>query len=306
MLFSYWPLYVLFLTTVALHPPKEPSSNLRNALLTNIGTTANDTLLVLRDDLPWGPQIFTVDVSDESTSPIDRRIFFITTVQALAAQAPLDSMGHYQPISTDGQRPILRKYVFWASARIMQDMITRDRFRSALFTMKWRGRGLGVVAVGNPRAVQTASAGITGVQNISAVEVVATDEKATTNHADAVAAGVEYRYEHFGEKMDQAAIFMGTIGAIVKVAGELNHNFETFVNSFTLYQFCFFWVSQNRPSRFTFTMLLQGIVGAAKFAVAQNVWRMLRGQVYVDGAMVAHGGWFKVPSVGLGQNLASS
>ncbi|KAL8878099.1 MAG: hypothetical protein Q9192_008521, partial [Flavoplaca navasiana] len=264
-----------------------------NALSTNIGTTANDTPLILRNDLPWGPQIFTVDVSEESTSPIDRRIFFITTVQALAAQAPLDFNGPLPAdivfslpqfpnlrigiYSTDAQRPILRKYVFWALIRIMQEMITRDRFQSALFIMKWRGRGLGVVAVGNPRAVQTTTAGITGVQNISAVEVGATDEKGTTNHAGAVWAGVQYRYEHFGEEMDQAAIFMGTIGAIVKVAGELNHDFETF-----------------------------GIVGAAKFAVAQNVWRMLRGQVYVDGAMVAHGGWFKVPSLGLGQNLASS
>lgn len=53
-------------------------------------------------------------------------------------------------------------------------------------------------------------------------------------------------------------------------------------------------------------MLLRGIVGAAKFAVAKNVWRELRGQVFVDGAMVAHGGWFKVPSMGSGQNLASS
>ncbi|KAL8865541.1 MAG: hypothetical protein Q9198_009273, partial [Flavoplaca austrocitrina] len=220
-----------------------------NALLTNIGTTANDTPLIFRDDLPWGPQIFTVDVSDESTSPIDRRIFFITTVQALAAQAPLDFNGPLPAdivfslpqfpnlrigiYSTDAQRPILRKYVFWALARIMQEMISRDRFQSALFIMKWRGRGLGVVAVGNPRAVEQISAEIPGMQKTSAVEVAATDEKATTNPADAVAAGVEYRYEHFGEEMDQAAIFMGTIGAIVKVAGELNHDFETFVSSFT-------------------------------------------------------------------------
>ncbi|KAI4276908.1 MAG: hypothetical protein LQ337_002155 [Flavoplaca oasis] len=261
MPFSYWPLHLLFFTTVALPPPTNPSPNLSNALSTNIGTADNDAPLVLRDDLPWGPQIFTIDISDELTSPIDRRIFFITTVQLLAAQAPLDFNGPLPAdivfslpqfpnlriaiYSTNAQRPILRKYVFWALTRIMQEMITRDRFQSALFIMKWRGRGLGVVAVGSPGAVQTIMAGITGVQNISVIEVAATDEKATSNHADAVSAGVQYSYELSREEIDQAAIFMGTIGAIFKVAGELNHDFETFVSSFTQYRICFFWESKD-------------------------------------------------------------
>lgn len=119
---------------------------------------------------------------------------------------------------------------------------------------------------------------------------------------------LEFEYEHIDGPMDQGAIFMGSIGAIFKVAGETGYDFDLFVSSFPEYDFCTFWSSNTRPSQFTFGMLIQVIVGAAKYAVAKNVWRELIGRVFVGGVKVANGGWIKVPPMptGVGQCLSDS
>ncbi|KAL8647272.1 MAG: hypothetical protein Q9226_006499 [Calogaya cf. arnoldii] len=303
----------------ALPALPNPSPSLRNPSPQDIGTTINGTLLALRDDLPWGPPIFSIDIEEQSTSPIDRRVLFITTIQLLAVQAPLDFNApltsdilfrlpqfpnlQISIISLGHQGPVLRKYIFWAMARIMQEMITRDRFVETVYNMKLRGRFFAVLGISNPNKIQS-SATIDAAVNEK--EITADVTAATTNQTNAISAGFQYGYEHFGEGIGQAAIFMGIIGAMFKVAGQLNHDFESFHSAFTQYRFYCFWGSKQRPSRFTFDMLVQGIVGAAKFAVAKNVWRELRAQVYVDGVLVAYGGWFTLPDIPPVVSLASS
>ncbi|KAL8846552.1 MAG: hypothetical protein Q9221_008359 [Calogaya cf. arnoldii] len=310
---------LLLSNTLALPAIPDPSPSLQNVSPQNIGTTINGTLVALRDDLPWGPPIFSIDIEEQSTSLVDRRVLFITTVQLLAVQAPLDfnapltfDIVFHLPqfpnlqisiISFGQQGPVLRKYIFWPMARIMQEMITRDRFVETVYKLKLRRRSFAVLRISNPNNVQS-SAMIDAAVNEK--ETTADATPATTNQTNAVSAGFQYGYEHFGEGIGQAAIFMGTIGAMFKVAGELNHDNESFHSAFTQYRFYCFWESKQRPSRITFDILVQGIVGAAKFAVAKNAWRELRAQVYVDGVLVAVGGWFRLPNIPPGKSVASS
>ncbi|KAI4206717.1 MAG: hypothetical protein LQ349_009907 [Xanthoria aureola] len=193
--------------------------------------------------------------------------------------------------------------------------------------MKLRGRVLGIVAVGDHRFVQSSMRTQQRTPRIpieiSYEDITTTTTTTTTTmgerSAPAVAANatnatglaatnnnkVEFSYEHFGEQMSQAAIFMGSISAMFKVAGETGHDFESFISTFLEYRFTTYWTSNTAPSRFTFTMLIQAIVRAAKYAVAKNVWRELRGQVLFDRVSVAYGGWFVTP-LPLAQRLASS
>ena len=304
--------------------------------LSDVRASLNTTLV--GDDLPWGPTFFSVDLDAGSfTTAIDRRVFFLTTIQLLASQASLDFNGALPDdivfrvpqfpnlviavYNTGPARPIFRKYLFWAMTRIMKTMIMQDRWLGALYAMKLRGRVLGIVAVGDHRFVQSAAM---RTQRTPRIPIEITYEDTSTTMAEgsapAVAANatnatglaatnnnnkIEFSYEHFGEQMSQAAIFMGSIAAIFKVAGETSHDFETFVSSFVEERFTTYWASNTAPSRFTFDMLIQAIVGAAKYAVAKNVWTELRGQVLFDRVSVAYGGWFRTP-LPPAQRLASS
>lgn len=304
--------------------------------LSDVRASLNTTLV--GDDLPWGPTFFSVDLDAGSfTTAIDRRVFFLTTIQLLASQASLDFNGALPDdivfrvpqfpnlviavYNTGPARPIFRKYLFWAMTRIMKTMIMQDRWLGALYAMKLRGRVLGIVAVGDHRFVQ--SAATRTQQRTPRIPIEITYEDITTTSTTTMGEGsapagaanvaglaatnnkVEFSYEHFGEQMGQAAIFMGSIAAIFKVAGETSHDFETFVSSFVEERFTTYWASNTAPSRFTFDMLIQAIVGAAKYAVAKNVWTELRGQVVFDRVSVAYGGWFRTP-LPPAQRLASS
>ncbi|KAI4219944.1 MAG: hypothetical protein L6R36_007975 [Xanthoria steineri] len=302
----------------------------------DVGALLNTTLV--GDDPPWGPTFFSVDLDAGSfTTPIDRRIFFLTTIQLLASQAYLDfnsalpgdivfRLPQFPTLviavyNTGPARPILRKYLFWAMTRIMKTMIMEDRWLGALFAMKLRGRVLGIVAVGDYRLVQSAAM---RTQRTPRIPIEITYEDIITTMAEGSAPAVadnvtnatglaatntnnkiEFEYDHFGEQMGQAAIFMGSITALFKIAGETGHDFESFISTFLEYRITTCWTSNTSPSRFTFTMLIQAIVGAAKYAVAKNVWRELSGQVFVDRVSVAFGGWF-VTRLPPAQRLASS
>ncbi|CAL8579213.1 hypothetical protein XPA_004964 [Xanthoria parietina] len=140
--------------------------------LSDVRASLNTTLV--GDDLPWGPTFFSVDLDAGSfTTAIDRRVFFLTTIQLLASQASLDFNGALPDdivfrvpqfpnlviavYNTGPARPIFRKYLFWAMTRIMKTMIMQDRWLGALYAMKLRGRVLGIVAVGDHRFVQSAA-----------------------------------------------------------------------------------------------------------------------------------------------------
>ncbi len=195
--------------------------------------------------------------------------------------------------------------------RIMNEMVRRNQFTSALFAVKLRGRIVGIIAVGRPASTRN----VNGAQQDTPVEIAFEDARALptnrTVNTDAISAGnnrLEYKYEHYGEQMTQAAIFVGTVGAMFTVAGGTSHDFETFISVLGQYDFCFLLESKQRPSQFTFDMLVQAIVGAGKYAAAKNDYRELRAEVKLDGQQVALGGWFKLPPrpPGLEQSLSSS
>ncbi|KAL8998052.1 MAG: hypothetical protein Q9169_002820 [Polycauliona sp. 2 TL-2023] len=338
MMYSiYFLIPFLFHSTSLALPattPNTPSLSLPNPppnLRKNIGTTTLTGTLSVGDDVPWGPSFFAVDIEHQTATPIDRRIFFLTTTQLLASQAPLDFNAQLQDaiyfslpqfpnlqitITTHmmpTQRPLLRKYVFWAMTRIMQDYISRENeWVTRVFVMKMRGAVVGNVGVRNPTTL-VSSLGDEEEQKVTRLLLLMDDKNITTpmiaatpEIETAISAGsVRFEYQHLDEQMTQPAIFMGVIAAIFKVAGELSHDFETFVSAYIQYKFVLLWESESRPSMFSWGMLLQAIVGAAKFAVAKNVWRSLRGAVFVDGRQVAWGGWFDAPSMGSRARLTS-
>ncbi|KAI4103486.1 MAG: hypothetical protein LQ339_004211 [Xanthoria mediterranea] len=332
-----WLACFLIHKALAVPTAANPFPNAQSPNSPDVGAILNTTLV--GDDPPWGPTFFSVDLDAGSfTTAIDRRIFFLTTIQILASQAYLDFNGALPGdivfrlpqfptlviavYNTGPARPILRKYLFWAMTRIMKTMIMEDRWLGALFAMKLRGRVLGIVAVGDHRFVQSA---MRAQQRTPRIPIEITYEDIITTMAEgstpAVAANgsnatelaatnnnnnrIEFEYDHFGEQMGQAAIFMGSITAMFKIAGETGHDFESFISTFLEYRITTCWTSNTSPSRFTFTMLIQAIVGAAKYAVAKNVWLELSGQVFVDRVSVAFGGWF-VTRLPPAQRLASS
>ncbi|KAI4179920.1 MAG: hypothetical protein LQ346_007087 [Caloplaca aetnensis] len=320
----YWLVASLFCRALALPATASLPSSLQDFKPTNIGVILNET--VVGDDPPWGPPHFNVEI-ERTQTPIDRRVFFVTTIQLLASQATLDFNG---PLPADivfstpqfpdfaitvyltgPQGPFLRKYIFWAMTRIMQEMVSQDQFTSAFFAVKLRGRILGVITIGKPSSTRN----LNGAQQDTPVDVDFEDAEAPpanqTVNKDAVSARnhrLEYKYEHYGEQMTQTAIFMGTIGAMFTVAGGTSHDFESFISCFIQYDFCLVLESKHRPSQFTFGMLVQAIVGAAKYAAAKNEYRELRAEVKLDGRQVAWGGWFKLPPrpPGREQSLTSS
>ncbi len=123
----YWLVASLFCRTLALPATTSLPSTLQDFKPANFGAILNDTLV--GENLPWGPAHFSVDIDETITqSPIDRRVFFVTTIQLLASQVTLDFNG---PLTSDigfstpqfpdlgiavrisgPQRPFRRKYIF--------------------------------------------------------------------------------------------------------------------------------------------------------------------------------------------------
>ena len=170
-------------------------------------------------------------------------------------------------------------------------MIVDDKFRAALFIVKLRGRELATILVGNfPRTGSTA-----GIHTLDGIK----DMINPSNQTDVTIAvgnnGLKYTYESSGESRGQNDIFMVTIGALYQAAGETSHGFVHFVSIFPGYKTIVIWDSAIHPSRFTFNMLIGAILGSAKYVVAKNDYRELKGRVEVDGTLVASGGWFAIP-----------
>ncbi|KAL8788922.1 MAG: hypothetical protein Q9213_001445 [Squamulea squamosa] len=291
-----------------------------------ISTLLNNTLANVLP--PWGPSFFTVDISDEGIA-LDRRVLFVTVISLLASQATLDFQGplpeninYHTPqfpnlgiivYNSVPNRPIKRKMVYWAMTRIMKTMVEENHFRAAIFEMKLREQPVGIIRIRNVNFAPNASGEEPKPTVDSRLEdAISAQNQINNNAISAGETGVTFTYRTYGDALAHGDIFMVTVGALVWAAGETRHDFTTFYHRFPGHPVFTVWESQQRPSRFTFDMLVSAIVGSAKFVVARNNYRELRGTVKVDGLEVAKGGWFRLPSMssdlglGAGQGMASS
>lgn len=245
---------LLFHKASALPATLELYSNLQQYHSTNINGT------LTRTDPPWGPTSFQVDMTTDENPPFDRRVCFSTMIQLLASQAHLslndpipEDIGYRTPefpnflisiLNRVPNRNILRKKVFWAMMRIMYSMIKNDEFRTAGFTVKFRGQEIASILIGNfPLTGSTA-----GIHTLNGTTDAVPPSSQTDDTVAAGNNGVKYTYQSHGESLTQADIFMGTLGALYDAAGKTSHDFEHFISSFPGYGALTVWDTAVQPT----------------------------------------------------------
>lgn len=200
--------------------------------------------------------------------------------------------------STGPDQRVLRKHLYWTIARGMNQLVVDDHFQASTFTMVLRGQRVGTVffVSSEPRAkiaglgtgytdVILDSAGPALQADNTAVSMVSTDR-------------LSFTYEFHGELLSLKDIFMGTLGALIHLAEQENHNFNVFVGSFPGYDAFHTYFAQSRPSTLSKPFISASLLASATYAFQRRNYHELRVTIKNNGREIAHGGYFGRPLEG--------
>jgi hypothetical protein len=183
------------------------------------------------------------------------------------------------------------RYVLWAIARLWQDMVRTNDFRTSVTDVKWQGAKVGTMSIINYRLEQP------GTIPTNATSLPTTDPAAPQN------AWIGFQYRSHGSLLPTADVYMGAIGALIQAA-ELTsarppgQNIDRFEGGFPTYLATYSFESYVTPSRLSRLGLVASIVAATIYASEKNDWRELELNTTLDGEVVARGGYRRSGQVG--------
>ena len=285
---------------------------------------------------PWGPRQFDCIPQIEGHNPIDLPSVFglallMTTRLALGEfegelrnnpetfvniAFPHIGAAVFRP---NPREPVLRKYVHWALARVVNRIIVDRDYKDHKYYLFWTGPTrvktkigelyLGpsppTLGVGNDSSQTTSLSS----QALNSSEILPATGSQHTNDTqvsiDSSSNGLTYEYDFHGDEMTMKDIVMGTIGAMNEAAENQDRSghIETFVGSFPRYSAFIVWIGH--PG-FTYSILIQAMRQAAVTAMNANNFHDLRVVVRNNGVVIAEGGHLKRPNLPPDASVATS
>jgi len=181
------------------------------------------------------------------------------------------------------------RYVLWAIARLWQDMVRTNDFRTSITDLKWQGAKVGTMSIINYRLEQPATIAT------DATSLPATDPATPQN------AWIGFQYRSHGSLLPTADVYMGAIGALIQAAEYTSGrpgNIDRFEGGFPPYQAAYFFESYVSPSKLSRLGLVASIMAATIYASEKQDWRELELNTTLDGEVVARGGYRRSWQVG--------
>ena len=273
----------------------------------------NDSLLYSPGSVgPWNPQGpagFEITAL-HGYQPLHREACYMSAVHILAMQVkedfegrlPLETMEYNDPqyhdltivISTLGVNELMpRKFLVWGIAKIMHRMTAQSDFTDSWYELKWQGNVVGDILFNSqpPRAPLGGKLFHVSKPNDTSIS------------ADASSLSFEYRLIR-QQILASKDVFMGTIGALVQLAQNPDHEFDKFAGGFpTLplaqpsYNIRIFWTNDHLryPLPLTKGMITDSMVAAVSYGARFGDFHALKVTVKNNGKEIAHGGYYSPP-----------
>lgn len=206
--------------------------------------------------------------------------------------------------SVDPNVPMFRRYLMWATLRIMESMRSDPRvgYRATFFESQWQGQKVGEIRFTftvDPRTqpqLQLQSSNDSTITTTTTIPLPpATHINATTQLG---ADPISWIYEPLDiDTLTQWDIARSTMGALVEAASlRSNIRFEQFISLFadSADAYCYY-NAESHPSRLTKGVIIKTLAAAAKWALQDGELRPLgvRVLLFAEGRTleVAHGGY---------------
>ena len=265
-----------------------------------------------RTPVPWGPDTFSCDTESETRLPIAREAAFMSTIYFLAEQAlenfesqmpshriifrdpryPRLAIAASSPSSTVG---LQRKYVLWATARILHQMIQENSFVGSRYTMRFRGRYVGSVffvagTTNQVGAVYKDDALQVGPQ-LHHPTFQLTSNTTTAASLPADSGDLEYAFDFKEDLLSMQDVCMGAVGALIQLAQRTETVFDDFAGTFLGYHSIHLWVCWLQPSILTKRLIVVSMVKTVEYALGRGDWHELYVLVSKDGETALRGGY---------------
>ena len=193
------------------------------------------------------------------------------------------SVGPYQRVR--------RKFLLWALARGIDRLIKDQEYRALTITMTWQGRFVGRVSfiAQNSRVKENA-------QLETAYKDVVLTNSLTDRQVDLKAGPVgadqlSFDYEFWGDTLYMSDVFMGTIGAMIRLAQQSEHNFDQFAGNYPGYDCIWTWHSSLETSVLTKARIVQAMLATVMHAVRQPDYHEVKVVVRKGTQEIARGGY---------------
>ncbi|KAL8784729.1 MAG: hypothetical protein Q9195_008911 [Heterodermia aff. obscurata] len=278
--------------------------------------------------LPWGPKQFECLPQSVGPNTIDLRSVYGLALLMATRLAIGDFDGElpnnpetfvnvafphigaavYRP---NPRQPVPRKYVHWALARIVNQIIRDQDYKDNTYFLFWTDRNRAKTKVGEvylgpspPRmGVSSGSSQPTSLlsQVLNSTDVILAAGSEPRNDTqvsvDSSNNGLTYHYQYYGDEMTIADVVIGTLGSINEAAEYQDRSvpIKMFVGSFPQYYAFCVWTSVS--PRFTYSVLVQALRTAAVAAMNAHDFHEVKVILTHDGVEVAKGGYVKKPDI---------
>lgn len=255
---------------------------------------------------PEGPDELTINVRTIYTPLQPKDIFktVITTLQDICQndfdsrmpQANTNFRGDdnvaIRISSVDPAQPIFRRYIMWATAKLMLKMWRDIGYHACGIQISWQGIKVGDLFVVGSSSQQLVS-GYTTISLDSATTNLTGTNTTTTMVGNEQ---LTWTYEPFGKMMTSTGIAMGTIEGTIQAAEFAAHNFDFYVGSFHPFKPFPTYSIDEWPSLFSKSVLIKTMAAAALWALNNAEYHNLRVNVLLNNRRIAHGGIFDLIS----------
>ena len=266
---------------------------------------ANGSLLLASP--PWGPADFTISTGYRSAL-IQREAVFALAVRVAADEALRDFEGtlsearavyqipQYPSImisvaSVGPYQKVRRKFLLWAIARGMHRLIEDQEYRASTFTMMWQGRFVGRMSFVAPRLRAQERAGVgTAYQDVVLTNSL-TDRQADLKASTVGADQLSFNFELWGDTLYMSDVFMGTIGALIRLAEQNEHTIDHFVGNYPGYDAIWTWHSSLATSVLTKARIVQAMLATVMYALRVADYHEVKVIVRKGTEEIARGGY---------------
>ena len=190
-------------------------------------------------------------------------------------------------VTSESPTPLLRKYVMWGIASIMEHMVENE-FSANTFELMWEGAKIGDI---DWNLLDTDNG---GHLNGSSKAETWTLPLSNFTRSSAISAGVNapyWGYNYYGYLLDSKDVFMATIASLVQAAQLPSHNVDSFLGYWPgKYNARQYWKAEAQPSALSKTYLLYSILGSVVFAYKDTNYHEMVMNFSLDGVLVARGG----------------
>ena len=272
---------------------------------------------------PWGPDEFTADIERETVG-ISSDALFVTAIHFVAEQAAQVFEGelpsattifrdpNYPSLSiavssTGPRRRVLRRYVLWGLARILNTMVYNG-FRASIVVLKYRNAVVGrILIVANGR--NALEAGFKDVAITQPRLDMPTPQQISNNTQLSVGEGsnaLGFDFEFWGEELVKQDVMMATLGGLIQVAQHTNHPMNNWVGSFPGFHCFHTYLTSVHPPVMNKETMIVTMVAAMAHGLLHNNWHELRLNVTKDQQQILSGGYLDFPFPPGQQGVSSS